>query len=75
MKYLFLLPPVIVFYIIRDMAILLKHQDLLRGISLLILLSLLGIFFCAWLDSVKRINRIIRKVGFKAYSWLEAEDE
>jgi hypothetical protein len=66
-----IISPLLLFYLLRDMAMLLKHQDLVRGIAILILISLLGIFFTAWLQGAKREERMRRKLGDEAYEWIE----
>ena len=44
-KYLFI-SPLIAFYVLRDGATLIIHQDLLRGLTIVILTALTGLFFC-----------------------------
>jgi hypothetical protein len=63
--------PVMLFYLLRDMAMLLKHQDLLRGLSTLILVAMLGIFFTAWLQGARREDRARRRLGEETYEWLQ----
>ena len=65
-----IISPLLLFYLLRDMAMLLKHQDLIRGISILILISLLGIFFTAWLQSAKREECLRKKLGDETYEWI-----
>lgn len=73
MKYLFLLP-VFLFYIIRDFATLVQHQDFLRSITYIILFTAACLFFAAWLDLAKEQCKIKRKLGNTVYQWLEGED-
>jgi len=66
-----IISPVLIFYLLRDMAMLLKHQDLLRGMAILILVSLLGIFFTAWLQGAKREDKVRGRLGEETYEWIE----
>lgn len=70
MKYLLLLP-VLIYYIMRDFAAIIKHQEFYRGIAFIILTALAGIFFCAWLDIAKTQTRVRKKLGKNIYDWLE----
>ena len=69
MKYLLLLP-VAAYYLMRDMAMLIKHEDLLRGISLFVLTFLVGIFFSAWLNIAREQSKIRKKLGGNVYEWM-----
>jgi hypothetical protein len=66
-----IISPVLLFYLLRDMAMLLTHHDLMRGMTILILISLLGIFFTAWLQGAKREDRVKRRLGDETYEWIE----
>lgn len=69
MKYLLLIP-VAGYYLMRDMATLIKHEDLLRGLSLFILTALVGLLFCAWLNIARELNKVKKQIGNIAYEWM-----
>jgi len=69
MKYILLIP-IVTYYIFRDMAVLLKHGELLRGLSIFILLFLFLLFFSAWLNVVREASRVRKQIGSGVYDWL-----
>lgn len=69
MKYVLLIP-VIGYYILRDIAALANHGDLLRGLLLFLLLFLFLLFFSAWLNIARELSRVKKRVGNSTYDWL-----
>lgn len=69
MKYLLLIP-VAGYYLLRDIATLIKHEDLLRGLSLFILTAFVLLFFCAWLNIARELCKVKKQVGSNAYEWM-----
>jgi hypothetical protein len=73
MKYL-LFFPVLIYYIVKDFATIIQHQEFYRGIALFVLTAFVGIFFSAWLDIAKTQSRIRKKIGKDTYDWLVSEE-
>jgi hypothetical protein len=72
-KYLLLTPIASLiggYYLLRDMATLLKHGELLRGLIIFILLSIAMMLGCFLVNAVKEINRVRKQVGSDAYEWM-----
>ncbi|HAV56589.1 MAG TPA: hypothetical protein DCX45_03505 [Acinetobacter junii] len=69
MKYILLIP-IAGYYLIRDMHTLIMHDELIRGLSLFILLFLFLLFFSAWLNIARELTRVKKQIGSGTYDWL-----
>ena len=69
MKYL-LLSPIVGYYILRDMATLTRHGDLVRGLALFILSAFVMILLAICIELIKELNRVKKQVGNNAYDWM-----
>lgn len=69
MKYL-LASPIIFYYLMRDMATLLKHGELLRGLIIFILLSVVIMLACILMNTVQELKRVRKQVGANTYDWM-----
>lgn len=69
MKYL-LLSPIAGYYVLRDMAMLARHGDLVRGLALFVLSALVMILLAYCIELIKELNRVKKQVGNNAYEWM-----
>lgn len=69
MKYL-LLSPIVGYYILRDMAALTRHGDLVRGLALFTLSAVVIILMAFCIELIKELNRVKKQVGNSAYEWM-----
>lgn len=69
MKYILLLP-IIGFYLVRDIATLLAHEDLVRGLALFILTFFTLLFFTAWLNIARELSKVRKQIGGKTFDWM-----
>lgn len=69
MKYL-LLSPIVGYYILRDMAALTRHGDLLRGLALFVLSAVVIILLCFSIELVKELSKVKKQIGNDAYEWM-----
>lgn len=73
MKYLLLTPIASLiggYYLLRDMATLLKHGELVRGLIIFILLSIVVILACVLINTVKELSRVRKQLGNNTYEWM-----
>lgn len=54
----------------RDMATLLKHGELLRGLIIFILLSVVIMLACILMNTVQELKRVRKQVGANTYDWM-----
>lgn len=69
MKYLLLIP-VAGYYLLRDMAALTRHGDLVRGLTLFILSAIVIILLAFCIELIKELNKVKMQVGNNAYEWM-----
>lgn len=68
MKYL-LLSPIAGYYILRDMAMLTRHGDLVRGLALFVLSALVMILLAYCIELIKELTKVKKQLG-SAYDWM-----
>ena len=69
MKYLLLIP-VAGYYLMRDMAMLINHGDLVRGLALFVLTFLVLLLSAICLNVINELNKVKKQIGDSAYKWM-----
>lgn len=62
------------YYIQRDLPIVLAHQELVKGLILFFMITLSALLLALTLQIHKEMKQIKKKLGDKTYKWLTKED-